>query len=84
DRALTASPLTAFRSTGEAGMRLPTDVAVAPSGDVYVADGLNDRVLQFDSKGDLIAEHARGRRDNSHLLWILWMLELWHRRYIDH
>ncbi len=32
----------------------------------------------------LIAEHARGRRDNSHLLWILWMLELWHRRYIDH
>lgn len=31
----------------------------------------------------LIDEHSRGRRDHSHALWILWMLELWHRRYID-
>jgi asparagine synthase (glutamine-hydrolysing) len=31
----------------------------------------------------LLDEHARGRRDHSHALWILWMLELWHRRYID-
>ncbi len=31
----------------------------------------------------LLDEHARGRRDHSHSLWILWMLELWHRRFID-
>ena len=31
----------------------------------------------------LLNEHSRGRRDHSHALWTLWMLELWHRRYID-
>ena len=31
----------------------------------------------------LLDEHSRKRRDHSHSLWILWMLELWHRRYID-
>jgi asparagine synthase (glutamine-hydrolysing) len=39
----------------------------------------------FDTKyvGLLLDEHRRGRRDHSHALWTLWMLELWHRRYID-
>ncbi len=31
----------------------------------------------------LLDEHSRGRRDHSYALWSLWMLELWHRRYID-
>ena len=31
----------------------------------------------------IVDEHARGRRDHSYALWTLWMLELWHRRYID-
>jgi asparagine synthase (glutamine-hydrolysing) len=31
----------------------------------------------------LLDEHDRGRRDHSHALWMLWMLELWHRRYMD-
>ncbi len=31
----------------------------------------------------LLDEHAAGRRDHSHALWTLWMLELWHRRFID-
>ncbi|MFN2501403.1 MAG: asparagine synthase (glutamine-hydrolyzing) [Pyrinomonadaceae bacterium] len=31
----------------------------------------------------LLDEHRRARRDHSHALWTLWMLELWHRRYID-
>ena len=39
----------------------------------------------FDAKyvSLLLDEHSRGRRDHSHPLWTLWMLELWHRRYID-
>jgi len=59
DRGLTANALKEYRHGGPCGMRLPTDVAVAPNGDVYVADGLNDRVLRFDSSGNLIAALAR-------------------------
>ena len=31
----------------------------------------------------LLDEHRKERRDHSHALWILWMLELWHRRFVD-
>jgi asparagine synthase (glutamine-hydrolysing) len=31
----------------------------------------------------VLDEHRRGRRDHSHEVWVLWMLELWHRRFID-
>jgi asparagine synthase (glutamine-hydrolysing) len=31
----------------------------------------------------LLDEHATGRRDHGHPLWVLWMLELWHREYLD-
>jgi asparagine synthase (glutamine-hydrolysing) len=31
----------------------------------------------------LLDEHAKNRRDHSHVLWILWMLELWHRQFAD-
>ncbi len=39
----------------------------------------------FDAKyvSLILDEHRCGRRDHSHALWTLWMLELWHRRYID-
>ncbi|MBA2379873.1 MAG: asparagine synthase (glutamine-hydrolyzing) [Blastocatellia bacterium] len=39
----------------------------------------------FDEKyiDTLLDEHQRNRRDHSHELWMLWMLELWHRRYVD-
>ncbi len=39
----------------------------------------------FDPKyiGILLDEHRSRRRDHSGALWTLWMLELWHRRYID-
>jgi asparagine synthase (glutamine-hydrolysing) len=39
----------------------------------------------FDTKyiGTLLEEHRKGRRDHSHAVWVLWMLELWHRRFID-
>ncbi len=31
----------------------------------------------------LLDEHSSNRRDHSYQLWILWMLELWHRRFVD-
>lgn len=31
----------------------------------------------------LLDEHHRKRRDHSDSLWVLWMLELWHRRFAD-
>jgi asparagine synthase (glutamine-hydrolysing) len=31
----------------------------------------------------LLDEHSKKRRDHSHSLWILWMLELWHRKFVD-
>jgi asparagine synthase (glutamine-hydrolysing) len=31
----------------------------------------------------LLEEHQTGRRDHSHSLWILYILELWHRRFVD-
>jgi asparagine synthase (glutamine-hydrolysing) len=33
--------------------------------------------------GVLLDEHERGRRDHSHPLWALFILELWHRAYVD-
>jgi asparagine synthase (glutamine-hydrolysing) len=39
----------------------------------------------FDAKyiQNLLDEHSKNRRDNSHILWVLWMLELWHRKFVD-
>ena len=31
----------------------------------------------------LLDEHRKQRRDHSDQLWILWMLELWHRQFVD-
>jgi hypothetical protein len=31
----------------------------------------------------LLAEHERGRRDHAPALWALFILELWHRAYVD-
>jgi asparagine synthase (glutamine-hydrolysing) len=31
----------------------------------------------------LLDEHSKNRRDHSHTLWLLWMLELWHRKFVD-
>jgi asparagine synthase (glutamine-hydrolysing) len=31
----------------------------------------------------LLSEHERGRRDHSHAVWTLFILELWHRAYVD-
>jgi asparagine synthase (glutamine-hydrolysing) len=54
-----------------------------------IHDTLNDsRTLArgyFDKSyiRNLLDEHSRNRRDHSHSLWMLWMLELWHREFYD-
>lgn len=52
------------------------------------SDLLQKKTLErgyFDEKyiRTLLDEHAKNRRDHSHSLWILWMLELWHRQFVD-
>ena len=37
-------------------MRMPTDVAVGTDGSVFVADGVNDRILRFSSAGKFVSE----------------------------
>lgn len=39
--------------------------------------------VEQDYVAQLLAEHERGRRDHSAQLWALFMLELWHRVFID-
>jgi len=55
DHAFVAEPVGVFAATGRPAMKLPTDVAVASDGSVFVADGVNDRVLQFNGSGGLVA-----------------------------
>ncbi len=50
---LQARPRTTYALGGETPMRLPTAVAVGPQGQVWVADGVNRRVLEFDGAGVL-------------------------------
>jgi len=49
---------------------------------------LDARTLQrgyFNRKavGILLDEHFRGRRDHSHFIWRILMLELWHRNFLE-
>lgn len=44
---------------------------------------INRGYFQKDYVSTLLNEHATGRRDHANSLWMLWMLELWFRRYID-
>lgn len=37
--------------SGDAPMRMPTDVTVGPAGGIYVVDGIHHRIVRFDSAG---------------------------------
>jgi asparagine synthase (glutamine-hydrolysing) len=60
---------------------------------VQLRDFLADHLLsrRFVSRGlfrqdkveDLVSAHCSGRADYAHHLWVLLMLELWHRTFID-
>lgn len=46
-----AAPVATIEYAGPPPMFMPTDVAAGPDGTVFVADGVNDRVLVFDADG---------------------------------
>lgn len=47
----TGNPVQEYRDAGDVAMNMPTDVAVAADGAVVVADGVNDRLVQFTADG---------------------------------
>lgn len=51
-----ARPLAEFTYHGSPPLRMPTGLAVTQDGRLFVADGVNDRLLQFNAQGDLVAE----------------------------
>lgn len=51
-----ARPLAEFAYRGEPPLRMPTGIAVARTGEIFVADGVNDRLLQFDAQGAIAGE----------------------------
>lgn len=52
-------------------------------GDLSDKRTLERGFFNVDYIGTLLKEHSNGRRDHSHALWVLWMFELWQRKYID-
>lgn len=52
----TVRPIREFRTPDKPEMLMPTSVAVGAGGHVFVSDGANDRILEFDQSGVLLAE----------------------------
>lgn len=57
--AFVATPVRDFQYVGAPAMRMPTAVAVDAAGGVFVADGVNDRILRFGPDGKMSAEIRR-------------------------
>jgi DNA-binding beta-propeller fold protein YncE len=51
DKALRCQVVAVLAAAGDPRLHLPTDVAVSASGRIYVADGVNDRLLRFEADG---------------------------------
>ncbi|MBK8270959.1 MAG: hypothetical protein IPK83_22685 [Planctomycetes bacterium] len=53
---LSATVLIDFESDATLAMHMPTDVAIGPDETVYVADGVSDRIVTFDTTGRATGE----------------------------
>ncbi len=56
---LTGRAVQTYAASEQAPMHMPTDVAVAVDGSVYVVDGVYDRIVQFDAAGKVVATIRR-------------------------
>jgi hypothetical protein len=54
-----------LHENGGGEMRLPSAVAITPSGDVYVAEGVNNRVQEFTSSGGFVRAFGEGVVDGN-------------------
>jgi len=63
DRRIAAAIVRTLTAPTDQPMRLPTDVAIDRTGRVFVADGVNDRIVRFTNDGrfDLVMTEAAGR-----------------------
>lgn len=55
ERVLVANQVRSFQGPVDAPLVMPTAVAVGPQGQVWVADGVNDRVVEFAATGELLS-----------------------------
>lgn len=56
DDPFTGSSPSYFVHPGSPGLQMPTDVAIAPDGGVYIADGTNNRVVRFTAGGKWVED----------------------------
>ena len=54
-----AAPQVTFQHAAAPPMRMPTDVALGLDGSVFIADGVNDRIIKLDPTGALLGEIRR-------------------------
>ena len=54
------------------------------SHDLVLGDKARQRdIFKVDFLQHIMAEHKSGRRDNSHIIWTMMVLEMWFREFID-
>jgi len=81
DKRVVGSVVAHLAGPVENGMYMPTDVAVGAGGHVFVADGVNDRVVRFSPQGELdlsitkpggqgLSRPVGLAADRAHRLWI--------------
>lgn len=54
--AFSAAPIQEFKIDGPRPLHMPTGLALGADGSVFIVDGVNDRIVQFDASGAVLSE----------------------------